>query len=448
MVVQFFRGGRTVEGARSAVAYLLNKRVKEGTARVIAGNPQHTLSIIEGIRNKWKFSSGVISFEEKELDPSVKLEIVKEFEKTFFPGLAPTQYNILWVEHTDKGRIELHFLIPRIELTTAKAYNPYLHRKDLSKKDLFQQVINIKYGFTNPKSLKKMETLQLPRKWENKSSLAKKQLHEIIEKGVKSGKLRNRAQIINLLEKNGIEVTRKGKDYISLKHPNTGKKMRLKGVYYGESFGSLRELGEELAKRSQEVERMQERIAELEQELANRIAKDAKYNKSRYEANIKKRSVDRGVSNTFDRNRYRNMDRKYSIEEELLHTSEKRVVLPAKRKLRVLHQREGVDYDRVRAAINRITRAREERQRKRDERAARYARRASEANKRAERLHQQAKSIPTAIEREAHYINRAVRERERNIGALYKLATLIRKRKKKREIEKEMEARSRNDPSL
>ncbi|MEC4460013.1 relaxase/mobilization nuclease domain-containing protein, partial [Klebsiella pneumoniae] len=41
------------------------------------------------------------------------------------PGLDKDQYSILWVEHTDKGRLELNFLIPNTELLTGKRLQPY-----------------------------------------------------------------------------------------------------------------------------------------------------------------------------------------------------------------------------------------------------------------------------------------------------------------------------------
>jgi len=124
MICKFFRGGRTYSGAKSAINYLLNEneRVAQGQAKVLQGNPDVTLNIIKNIKNKWKFSSGVMSFEEL-LDDKTKKEIIEEFKKTFFAGLEDDQYNLLIVEHSDKGRTELHFLIPRIELRTGKAYN-------------------------------------------------------------------------------------------------------------------------------------------------------------------------------------------------------------------------------------------------------------------------------------------------------------------------------------
>ncbi|MGK3325838.1 hypothetical protein ACSLPB_29600, partial [Escherichia coli] len=41
------------------------------------------------------------------------------------PGLEKNQYSILWVEHQDKGRLELNFVIPNMELQTGKRLQPY-----------------------------------------------------------------------------------------------------------------------------------------------------------------------------------------------------------------------------------------------------------------------------------------------------------------------------------
>ncbi|WP_213085254.1 relaxase/mobilization nuclease domain-containing protein, partial [Neisseria gonorrhoeae] len=37
------------------------------------------------------------------------------------------QYNCLWVEHRDKGRLELNFVIPNIELLSGKRLQPYYY---------------------------------------------------------------------------------------------------------------------------------------------------------------------------------------------------------------------------------------------------------------------------------------------------------------------------------
>jgi len=233
VVVQFFKGGRTYKGAKSAIAYLLNERVKKGTAEVYEGNPDLTLKIIKSISRKWKFTSGVISFEEPyEKISSLLPNIKKNFEKTFFAGLDKNQYNVLYVLHTDKGRTELHFIVPRIELTTGKDLSIYTHKKDLKKKDLFQQYINFNFNLSNPLSKSKKRTLEITTKWSNDNKELKKQIHSYVEEAIKKGLIGNREEVISLLQEAGFIVKRKGKDYISIKTDDMKRAIRLKSLQY------------------------------------------------------------------------------------------------------------------------------------------------------------------------------------------------------------------------
>jgi len=148
MICKFFNTGKSKSSASKQVNYLVNERVENGTAKVVVGDTNLTLKIINEIENKWKFNAGVMSFQER-INSKQRDEIIQKFRETFFPGLKEDQYNLLIVEHSDKNRTELHFVIPRIELTTQKAFNPYFVDRDFLKKDLFQDFINAKYNLTS-----------------------------------------------------------------------------------------------------------------------------------------------------------------------------------------------------------------------------------------------------------------------------------------------------------
>ena len=279
MICKFFRGGRTFAGAKNAVAYLLNERVQEGQAKVLVGNPQLTLDIIKNIKNKWKFSSGVMSFKEN-INDKTKQEIIKHFKDTFFCGMNEEQYNLLIVEHKDKGRTELHFIIPRVELTTGKAYNPYFVKKDFTKKDLFQDFINAKYNLSSPHYAEKQELTKLPN-----PNMKKDELQEWIDKyiteNIEQGLIQNSDNVKYFLEQAGFAINRQGKDYIGLQLDN--RKIRLKGAIYGKDFRSI----EEIARRAEERERehiptTSGEFEQLEQKLDRIIRKQAEYNTKRY----------------------------------------------------------------------------------------------------------------------------------------------------------------------
>jgi len=285
MVVQFFKGGRTFTGAKNAVAYLLNDRVEKKQAKVFAGNSYLTLETIKSIDRKWKFTSGVISFEESyEQVKNILPEIQEEFEKTFFAGLNKDQYNILYVLHTDKSRAELHFLIPRVELTTGKDLAIYTHKKDLVKKDLFQQYINFKYNLTNPLDKSKKRTLEVSTKWSNDNKELKKQIHNYVEKAVTKGFISNRDDVIKLLTDAGFRV-KESKNYLSIKTDDMNRAVRLKGVFYNEGFRSIAKLGSEYRTAGTTDNRnLQEEIRRIKQRLDERIEKDITANRERYKA--------------------------------------------------------------------------------------------------------------------------------------------------------------------
>ncbi|CCF81062.1 hypothetical protein HBZS_115110 [Helicobacter bizzozeronii CCUG 35545] len=50
-----------------------------------------------------------MSFEERNIDESLKQEIMQSFEQMLMTEVMADRYDILWVEHTDKDRLELNF---------------------------------------------------------------------------------------------------------------------------------------------------------------------------------------------------------------------------------------------------------------------------------------------------------------------------------------------------
>jgi len=243
MIAKTFKGGKTSTGARATIEYLLNDRVSQGTSKLLFGDTDITLKLISQAekKQKWSWSSGVLSFEELIKDRDTLDNIINDFEKTFFAGLEKEQYNILWVLHEDKGRTELHYIAPRIELRTGLSYNPYFVKRDFIKKDLFQEYINLKYNFSSFRDSR--EIVPRPPKWREtaKKKDIRKEFDNALIPLIESGIISSRQELIYQLEEWGFELNRTGKDYISVVDEN-GKKHRLKGLIYGESFTSWGEV--------------------------------------------------------------------------------------------------------------------------------------------------------------------------------------------------------------
>jgi len=214
MYIKFF--GNKKGGSKASVNYLLNERVTEGTAKILKGNAEFTKAIIGEIKNKQKVTVGSINLSDGEtLTLEQKETIMSDFEKTLCPGMSENQYNILWVEHTDKGRLELNFVIPKIELTTQKSFNPYFHKVDFARIDMFEDIQNIKYNLQSKKDPANAQTLQGEKKNIN---LVKdyKELDNTLYQLVQSGDIQNREHMIELLKATNIKVTRSNKEGISV----------------------------------------------------------------------------------------------------------------------------------------------------------------------------------------------------------------------------------------
>ena len=266
MVVKFFANKKG--GSSKAVNYLLNHREQEGTARVLQGDPDLTKQIINDIKFKQKTTVGCLSFEEKNISEEMKYQLMADFEKNLLPGME-NRYNILWVEHTDKGRLELNFVIPKIDLKTQKSLNPYYHKADLPRVEKWQDLKNLKYEFSNPKDPSKQRTLQTNSK-EVGLSKDYEQLDKLLHNLTLEGQIKNRDNLIELLQSNNIEVTRKGKDYLSIKLPDSKKARKFKGGIYHEQFTSTREIENISETAEQRVREYNNRDTQAEQQRLTR----------------------------------------------------------------------------------------------------------------------------------------------------------------------------------
>ena len=277
MVVKFFSNKKG--GSAKAVNYLLNHREQEGTARVLKGDPDLTRQIINDIKFKQKTTVGCLSFEEQNISEEMKYQLMKDFEKNLLPGME-NRYNILWVEHTDKGRLELNFVIPKIDLETQKSLNPYYHKADLPRVEKWQDLQNLAHGFSNPKDPSKARTLQTNSK-EIGLSKDYEQLDKLLHNLTEQGQINNREQLIELLQSNQIEVTRKGKDYLSIKLPDSKKARKFKGGIYDEQFTSIGAVREISTRAREEVKQYSSRDTQRELERLNADLKSYTQTKER-----------------------------------------------------------------------------------------------------------------------------------------------------------------------
>lgn len=240
MIVKFLKnnGGGS---AGATIDYMLGKdRDREG-AILLSGDPDLTARIADNLDLKHRYTVGVLSFEEKNIDEKAKQEIMQSFEKTLLAGLERDQYDITWIEHTDKDRLELNFIIPKVDLHSGKSMNPYFDKVDRDLVNAWKNVTNHQYGLTNPNDPSKKQSHvianNLPKdKKELSESIGNSLFIELSERHAQ-GKSSNRQDVIQHIESLGLEVARVTPTAISIKAPDGGRNIRLKGEMYEESFG-------------------------------------------------------------------------------------------------------------------------------------------------------------------------------------------------------------------
>lgn len=143
MMVKFFPHGQGP--AAPAVAYLIAETVKAydehrnairdergqqawyrraTLPEVVEGTPALMQALIDAVPHQWRYKSGVISFAAEDApNEQQQRAVIQRFEDFACAGLEADQFDMLWVRHTHAGRVELHFLMPRMELSTRKSLN-------------------------------------------------------------------------------------------------------------------------------------------------------------------------------------------------------------------------------------------------------------------------------------------------------------------------------------
>ncbi len=307
MYIKFLKHG---QGSPSkAAGYLVDEKDHLDRPRqdvqVLCGDPQTFTAIAESIQNEWKYTSGVIAWSKSDnpTDEQIK-EVLEAFERHAFAGLEPSQYHMTAVLHEeDDGSKHVHFLVPRVELETGKALNiaPPNHQKYY---DPLRDHFNYKNGWDRPDGIALQRDTQQPNhehfidKAAIRAGLKDRPVKDVrelvgdfLEQRIEHGFIRNRSDVVDALKELG-EVTRQGKDYISLKIDEESKAIRLKGAFYEQEF-SIKSYIEDRARTANDAGTSREfravsadhqkRAEQCREEFTRLATKRSEYNAERYQ---------------------------------------------------------------------------------------------------------------------------------------------------------------------
>ncbi|TNZ88638.1 relaxase/mobilization nuclease domain-containing protein [Vibrio parahaemolyticus] len=305
MIVKFFKGDH------SAVANGL-KYLEGGTKRrkvkpvLLSGNPDITREWLKhASRFSKAFTYGCLSFEESDIPAYQKQQLMASFEQTLLAGLTPEQYDIVWIEHRDKARLELNFHIVNMELTTGKALTPYVHERDMVRIDAWKSIANDTFGFTDPNDPAKARTFTWGDNPRSRRELMA-QIDDYLFDLAVGGTLNNQQDVIDALNDiEGIAVTRNTKSSISFTADGYQKPIRLKGELYGKSYSGIENSAAKQAERTASFARQRhERIKENKQKLQQRNRHLARQRRKIYQPLYgKATSSELAISHDIDPNR-------------------------------------------------------------------------------------------------------------------------------------------------
>ncbi|MEZ2298003.1 hypothetical protein [Variovorax sp. RCC_210] len=206
MIVRIFKSGTS--NGEAPVNYLLSMKDHTGQPRdvapeVLEGHPATTISVINAIQRKHRYVSGVLAFRDDEKPTRAQMyEVIDSFKKTVAPGLSDRQFNSLFVLHTEKSNVEVHFIFPMTsfcESSRGKRLNVHPPgARNLALYEAFTQVTNHKlgYGQVVPDTMRAAISVtdrKLPSS-KGKRRSAHLLQHEIVQ-AVQAGQVKNRKEL-------------------------------------------------------------------------------------------------------------------------------------------------------------------------------------------------------------------------------------------------------------
>lgn len=310
MVVTFFKSNRN--NIRQAFSYLLNDRVEQKTSKLLAGDPAAAIEIADETHNKIKYYSGVLSFKEPPnfLSVKQKYEIIDAFEKTMVPDESLREkLNWVWVEHSDKNRLELNFVLnTKIddidEKIRPETFN-FFHRHNQTRLSVFQDFIDLKYGCASAKDGKPSLELLKTKKFNKEKNNTN--LNDFLDNIIlKNPKLKTRDDLLNHLrtnESDTIAITRTSKNFFSLTKIGEKKPTRFT-IKNDINLDSYREklanskIGLETSKVSANLSEIQEKLKNLNKLTALKMREKyygesaASTSSNQYIENLRKKAAD------------------------------------------------------------------------------------------------------------------------------------------------------------
>jgi len=310
MIVKFFTNG--TGGSKGVFDYLLkDKEQPDGKrlgAEVLRGDIGNQAMLIDSLDFKQKYTSGCLSFTETadEVTQEQKNALMDGFEQTIRAGLDVDRVSVSWIEHRDKGRLELNFVFANVDLEHGRAFQPYVHSVDKRRVNAWKDMQNIEHGFTDPSDPANKRLMaqrdNLPRDVKETRQAITDGLKALVVEGV----ITNRDDVIQALTDGGFEIARETAKAISIKNPTGKRNIRLTGGLYERDFKFSPEVQNTVERTGEDYRaRSTERYDEAKRLYDSEVARKRDYHQTRHgKPRLEQRAAARNVSQASNRYEY------------------------------------------------------------------------------------------------------------------------------------------------
>jgi hypothetical protein len=217
--------------------------MRNPTARVLRGDPVVTQAVIDATPSYvgQRFTAGVACETEK-LTNVQENTIADELDYNLRGGRPPEAVGNCLIAHGDKGKSEIHFITPHLDLLLNKIVNPYIDRFDRHRFCALTEAINLEFGFQNPLDHRRIEPFWEHMRINNDDKFFLQRVWHEVEHAVEKGIVCNRSELAAFLHAKGYEIRVEKHAGGPLEQPvilsPSGSQLRLKGsIYYAPNFG-------------------------------------------------------------------------------------------------------------------------------------------------------------------------------------------------------------------
>lgn len=252
MLISFLKHG--TGSARSASGYVLAPTDALGDRRagveVLRGDPELVAAVADGLRFKHRYTSGVIAWAPEDRPDDAEIgAVLDDFEELAFAGLSADRRCWSAVLHREPGGgVHVHVLAARCDLQTGRSLNiaPPGWLNDYRP---LRDMHNLEHGWAEPDDPARRRDSAAPSFELKQRKAALRQGREfrpdresiaaLLTEAIEDGLVAGRADVAAHLSELG-EITRQGKDYISVKPHGAARAIRLKGAIYDAEFDAGR----------------------------------------------------------------------------------------------------------------------------------------------------------------------------------------------------------------